>query len=41
MDDEDLDLRDAYPIIDQIMADDDANDPHLESYNRRESGDRT
>lgn len=41
MDDEDFDPSDAYPIIDQIMADDDAHDPLLETYNRRDSGDTT
>jgi hypothetical protein len=27
-----VDPRDAYPVIDQVMADDDAKDPWLESY---------
>jgi hypothetical protein len=28
----DFDPRDAYPLIDAVMAEDDANDPLLESY---------
>ena len=28
----DVDPRDAYPMIDKVMFDDDANDPWLESY---------
>ena len=28
----DFDPRDAYPLIEQVMADDDANDPWLASY---------
>ncbi len=31
-DDADFDPVDAYPLIDEMMADDDANDPWLESY---------
>jgi hypothetical protein len=30
--DRDLEPADAYPLVDQIMADDDANDPLLASY---------
>jgi hypothetical protein len=29
---DDYDPREAYPVIDQIMAPDDANDPLLDSY---------
>jgi len=29
---EDFDPREAYPLLDRIMAEDDANDPYLESY---------
>jgi len=28
----DVDPREAYPLIDKVMIDDDANDPWLESY---------
>jgi hypothetical protein len=28
----DMDPREAYPIVDRIMAEDDANDPLLDSY---------
>jgi len=28
----DFDPRDAYPLVDKVMADDDANDPLLDSY---------
>ncbi len=37
---EEFDPREAYPIVDRIMAEDDAQDPHLESYQhyRREKG---
>ncbi len=28
----DIDPRDAYPFIDKVMADDDVDDPWLESY---------
>ena len=28
----DLDPRDAYPLIDRLMAEDDSNDPLLDSY---------
>jgi hypothetical protein len=31
---DDFDPREAYPLIDKIMAEDDANDPHLESYQK-------
>lgn len=30
--DDDFDPREAYPFIDRVMAEDDANDPYLESY---------
>ncbi len=29
---DDFDPRDAYPLIDKVMAEDDAHDPLLESY---------
>lgn len=29
---DDFDPRDAYPLVDRIMGEDDANDPTLESY---------
>jgi hypothetical protein len=29
---DDFDPREAYPLIDDVMADDDANDPLLDSY---------
>jgi hypothetical protein len=34
-----FDPRETYPLVDQIMGEDDANDPHLESYQhvRREN----
>lgn len=28
----DLDPREAYPLVDRIMAEDDANDPYLHTY---------
>jgi hypothetical protein len=31
----DFDPRDAYPFVDEAMREDDANDPSLESYQRR------
>jgi hypothetical protein len=31
---DDFDPRDAYPLVDKIMAEDDANDPYLESYQK-------
>jgi len=31
-DDSEFDPREAYPFVDRVMADDDANDPTLESY---------
>jgi hypothetical protein len=27
-----FDPRDAYPLVDRVMAEEDASDPHLESY---------
>lgn len=33
-DDSDFDPREAYPFVDRVMARDDANDPHLEEYQR-------
>lgn len=29
---DDFDPREFYPLVDRIMADDDANDPHLDAY---------
>ena len=29
---EDFDPREAYPVVDKVMAEDDANDPLLDSY---------
>ena len=29
---EEFDPRTAYPFVDRVMAEDDANDPHLQSY---------
>ncbi len=34
-DDSDVSPREAYPFVDRVMAEDDANDPALESYQRR------
>jgi hypothetical protein len=31
-DDSEFDPREAYPLVDRVMAEDDANDPTLESY---------
>jgi hypothetical protein len=31
-DDQDFDPREAYPFVDELMREDDANDPGLESY---------
>jgi hypothetical protein len=28
----DFDPREAYPFVDKVLAENDANDPHLESY---------
>ncbi len=30
--DDEFDPREAYPFIDRVMAEDDANDPYLQSY---------
>lgn len=35
-DDSEFSAREAYPFVDRVMADDDANDPVLESYQRYE-----
>ena len=32
---DDLDPREGYPLVDKVMADDDAGDPWLESYGYR------
>lgn len=32
---DDFDPREAYPLVDLIMADDDANDPHLKDSEER------
>lgn len=31
-DDSEMDPSEAYPLVDEVMADDDANDPTLQSY---------
>lgn len=33
-DDRDFSPREAYPFVDRVMAEDDANDPSLESYQK-------
>jgi hypothetical protein len=35
---EEFDPREAYPMIDRIMAEDDANDPHLAAYQNYRRG---
>ena len=35
---DDFEPRDAYPFVDRVMAEDDANDPHLESYQQVRRG---
>jgi hypothetical protein len=35
---DDFEPRDAYPFVDRVMAEDDANDPHLESYQQLRRG---
>ncbi len=34
----DFDPREAYPFVDKVMAEDDANDPHLGSYQTLSEG---
>jgi hypothetical protein len=35
---EEWDPRDAYPLVNNVMRDDDADDPLLDTYQRRRSG---